>query len=446
MTRQRAILAFLEEMASVNLHGFLISLGGETMAEGYWSPFCAQEPHRMYSVSKSVVSLAIGILAGEGKLSLDDFIVDHFPEWVDENTHPMLREVTIRNMLMMSTCYDRAMYSCLEDEDWTRPFFYGQPTHPAGTLFYYDTSASQVMCALVEKITGEEILAFMEERLFRPIGMDGPKKWLKDRTGTSQGGTGLLLTLRDFSKLADFCMSDGRGLVPEEYLRAATSCLISTRERLSPEERYGYGYQFWQMRRGFCMYGMGGQMALCLPEQQLSLCTTGNTMLSAMGVQPIMDAFFRWLDGLGDLPQDEEDQRLLSQRLAALSLPPLQGDVREDTLRIDLQASALAFNALTIAPDRVIFTLEEGDFALPYAANAWAEGVFPGTQERCVTSAAWEEDGRFRLMCEVKDDFICNMEMIVSLQGDRGALSLNGRLWELVPGWNGTAWGHCARW
>jgi len=174
MTRQRAILNFLDELSGVNLHGFHLSLQGDTIAEGYWAPFHADEPHRMYSVSKSVVSLAIGILAGEGKIGLDDHIVDHFPEWVDGNTHPMLREVTIRNMLMMSTCYDRAQYSCLDDEDWTRPFFYGQPTHPAGTLFFYDTSASQVMCALVEKITGREILAFMEERLFQPLGMRGP--------------------------------------------------------------------------------------------------------------------------------------------------------------------------------------------------------------------------------------------------------------------------------
>lgn len=443
MTRQRAIINFLNELSSVNLHGFLISLDGQNIAEGYWAPFHAEEPHRLYSVSKSVVSLAIGILAGEGKLTLEDHIVDYFPEWVNENTHPMLREVTIRNMLMMSTCYDRAQYTCLVDADWTKPFFYGRPTHPAGTLFHYDTSASQVLCALVEKITGREILTFMEQHLFAPLGMNGPKKWLKDRAGTSQGGTGLLMTLRDFSKLADFCMSDGRDLVPADYLRGATACQITTRERSNPEERHGYGYQFWQMRKGFSMYGLGGQMGICLPEQQLSLCTIGNTMLSGAGVQPIYDVFFRHLDGIAALPSGEDDQRELEQRLQQLILPTVDTISISKTMHIDLQSSSLAFTALTIAPDYLAFRLSEGDVVLPYAVNGWADGIFPSTTERCITSGGWEGEGRFRAICEVKDDFICNMELVVSIKGDRASLCLNGRLWELVNGWNGLAWGCC---
>ena len=80
MTRDRAIMNFLDDMAGVNLHGFRLSLHGEILAEGYWAPFTPEEPHRMYSVSKSAVSLAIGMLAGDGKLRLDDPIVDYFPE------------------------------------------------------------------------------------------------------------------------------------------------------------------------------------------------------------------------------------------------------------------------------------------------------------------------------------------------------------------------------
>lgn len=442
MTRERAIMNFLDDMAGVNLHGFRLSLHGEILAEGYWAPFTPEEPHRMYSVSKSAVSLAIGILAGDGKLRLDDPIVSYFPEWVDERTHPMLREVTIRNMLMMSTCYDRAMYSPLGDRDWTRPFFFGEPTHPAGTLFHYDTSASQVMCALVEKLTGGEILSFLEARLFRPLGMDGQKAWLKDGAGTSQGGTGLLMTLRDFSLLADYCMSDGRGLVPEDYLRDATSRLIATEERSAPEERYGYGYQFWQMRRGFSMYGMGGQMGLCLPEEGLSLCTTGNTMLSGVGVQPIYDGFFRHLAGIGSLPSDPEDAQELSARLASLTLPPVAPARAQDAVRrIRFIRTELPFTGLTIRPEAVVFRMADGDAALPYAVGGWAEGVFPGTTERCITSAAWTEADRFVLRCEVKDSFICSMEMVVSFRGDRGTVRLSGALWELVPGWNGLAWG-----
>ena len=441
MTRERAILGFLDEMEGRGLHGFILTLNGETLGEGYCAPFTKERMHRMYSVSKSVVSLAVGMLADEGRLSLEDRIVDHFPEYVDEHTPALLREVTIRNMLMMSTCYDRAMYAPLEDEDWTKPFFYGEPTHPAGMLFHYDTSASQVMCALVEKLTGEKILSFMQRRLFDRIGMDGEKQWLCDRAGTSQGGTGLSMTLCDFSHLANFCMSDGMGIVSESYLRAATGWQIATQERSAPEERYGYGYQFWRMRRGFYMYGLGGQMALCLPEEGLCLCTTADMMLSSVGVQPIFDAFFNHLAGIGGLPHDAEDAKLLDKRIASLRLPPFEGAPVRGRIRIELERSGLPFEALELLPDGVTFDIGAQRYTLPCAPGVWSGGVFPATDQACIASGGFAADGRFILRCELCDDFVCGMEMIVSFKQDRAALRINGALWECARGWSGLAWG-----
>ena len=442
MTRERAILAFLQELEGRNLHGFLLTLCGETLAEGYYAPFGANQMHRLYSVSKSVVSLAIGILADEGRLSLDDPIVSFFPEWVDTRTPKLLREVTLRHMLTMSTCYDRAQYSPLGDEDWTKPFFDGEPTHPAGTLFHYDTSASQVMCALVERLTGEEILSFMQRRLFDQIGMDGPKKWLKDRAGTSQGGTGLLMTLRDYSRLANFCMSDGQGLISEAYLRAATLWQIATDERAAPEERYGYGYQFWRMREGFFMYGLGGQMALCLPDEQLALCTTADMMLSSVGVQPIFDAFFRHLAGISRLPSDPADAAQLAAVIASLRLPPLPGKRRTgERVHIVLRETQLAMTALTISGDGLIFRIGGRDWTLPCAPGFWQRGVFPGTEQACISSGGWVNENRYVMRCELCDDFVCPMELYLTVNGSRAALRVSSGLWECVSGWSGLAWG-----
>lgn len=396
----------------------------------------------MYSVSKSVVSLSIGILADEGRLSLEDHIVDYFPEWVSEDTPGMLREVTLRHMLTMSTCYDRAQYTPLGDADWTKPFFYGKPTHPAGTLFHYDTSASQVLCALVERLTGEDILSFMQRRLFGPIGMNGPKRWLKDRAGTSQGGTGLLLTLRDFARLACFCMSDGQGIISQGYLRAATGWQIATDERAAPEEKYGYGYQFWRMRKGFYMYGLAGQMALCLPEEQLVLCTTADMMLSSTGVQPIFDAFFRHLSGIGDLPSDAQDAAALRQYISGLQLAPLPGRQTQGRVHIPLQESQLAMTALTLQADGLVFHIDGRDDLLPCVPGQWREGVFPGTTQRCISSGGWVSDNRYVMHCELCDDFVCPMALSLTINGGRAALRVNSGLWECVQGWSGLGWGH----
>lgn len=447
MNREQAILSFLDDLQSLNMHGFLLSLRGETLAEGYWSPFTAQRPHRMYSVSKSVVSLAMGMLAEDGLIRLDDPVVQYFPEYVNEGTEELLRQVTLRHMLTMSTCYDRAMYSPLEDENWTRPFFDGTPTHVPGTLFNYDTSASQVMCALVEKLTGQNILSLMEKRLFAPLGMDGEKRWLKDRAGTSQGGTGLLMTLRDFSRLANFCMSDGQGLISEAYLKEATSMQISTRERSGLEERWGYGYQFWRTRHGFAMYGMGGQMGICIPEKGLSLCTTADLIMDAGGVQPIYDAFFRHLENIDDLPSDAADAQRLAQRLQSLKVPTIGGEKSVGTERQwVMKNAAMAFDALAIGPETVSLRVQGKSYALPYAPDQWMTGAFPVLGEECITSGGWQSPERFMMHCELIGDNSCGLDLHIACRGRRVSVRAASSLWECAPGWDGIAWGEEEAW
>ena len=92
------IAAFMEEMqtSDINFHSVLMLRGNGIFFEKYWEPFNAQKPHRMYSVTKSFVSIAIGCLVDEGKLSLDDRIVDYFPDKLPAQVHPFLRAQTIR--------------------------------------------------------------------------------------------------------------------------------------------------------------------------------------------------------------------------------------------------------------------------------------------------------------------------------------------------------------
>ena len=446
LSREEAILNFLDEVEELNMHGVLLTLNGETLAEGYWKPWQPDQMHRMYSVSKSVVSLAIGMLADDGRLSLNDRVVDYFPRWTNADTNELLRRVTIRDMLRMATCYDRAMYAPFRDEDWTKPFFFGQPTHVPGTVFSYDTSASQVMCALVEQLCGMPILAWMEERLFRPLNMDGKKKWLRDGAGTSQGGTGLLLTLRDFSRLANFCMSDGQGLISTEYLRAATGWQIATDERSGLEERHGYGYQFWQMRQGFSMYGMGGQMAMCLPEKQLCLCTTADLIMDATGVQPLYDAFFRHLSAVDTLPANASMAHKLRIRLEALEVSSLcsKASSHPDTVDVQLNHGTLPFDRLIVRKGEIAFYQEDHAQTLPYGNGNWIPGTFPGTGEACITSGGWTETTRFVLHCELNGDSSCGMTLIVVLQGQEATVRVVSSLREVVQGWQGQDWGQAA--
>ena len=123
----------------VCMHGFILSVGGEIKATATYAPFTEDKPRRMYSSSKTMTALAIAILMGDGKLRLDDHIAGYFTDYLPENPDPRLLRLTIRDMLRMATCYRQTAYREGVDQNWTRPFFTGKPTHEPGTVFHYDT-------------------------------------------------------------------------------------------------------------------------------------------------------------------------------------------------------------------------------------------------------------------------------------------------------------------
>ena len=108
--------------------------------------------------------MAIALLQEEGKLSFDDPIADHFPEYTDENTHPWIRQTTIKNCLQMRTCHAASTYKVDMKSDWVESFFKVAPTHKPGTIFHYDTSAAHTLCALAEKLTGMSMLDYLKEK------------------------------------------------------------------------------------------------------------------------------------------------------------------------------------------------------------------------------------------------------------------------------------------
>lgn len=276
----------------VEMHGFLLSVSGEQKAAAYCAPFDEGRPHRMFSVSKSMVGLAVGILLDEGRIRLSDRLAEYFQDDLPEHPDERLLRLTLRDTLRMATCYERTVYREGVDDDWARAFFLGAPTHEPGTVFHYDTSASQVLGALVRRRSGISVLDFLEARVYRKIGANDQKGWLTDPSGECQGGTGLFLSLRDLEKTALFVMAGGGGLISDDFLKEMTRKQIDTPPDLQPEGSFGYGYQCWRTRAGYAFYGMGGQLAVCCPEKETLFCTAADTRRDKTGVQKIYDAFF----------------------------------------------------------------------------------------------------------------------------------------------------------
>ncbi|MBP3647467.1 MAG: serine hydrolase [Clostridia bacterium] len=438
-----SILRFLDriERERVNLHGFELREGGKIRAEGYYAPFQKGQPHRMYSVSKSMVSLAIGMLEMDGKLSLDDRIVTHFPDKLPPQPDERLLHLTIRDMLRMATCHRKTTYREGIDEDWAATFFTVVPTHEPGAVFHYDTSCSQVLGALVERLSEQKLLDFLDTRLFAPIGADDPKRWLTDPSGVAQGGTGLMMSLRDMAKVAQLAMDGGRGLIPADYLASATAKQIETLMQGNPEERFGYGWQFWRTRDGWAMYGMGGQLAVAHPGSNLLLCTIADTRLDPYGVQRIYNAFFDEIIAHCGETSSDEDGQALANRLANLHVCGVLHDashalLAQGTYQIsddNLQSVQLTQNSV-----RLNWTHAVHEFRWD-TLGAVREDRFCGVP--CLISAGMADCRTLHVQCRLIGDAPCGMDMLFSVENACMTAVLRRSSDPMTAGYDGAFWG-----
>ncbi len=284
----------------IPMHSLLIMKGDKLILEKYYAPYQADTLHRMFSISKSFSALGISLLEDEGKISLDDPIVKYFPEYTNENTHPWIKMTTIKNMLMMCTCHAACTYKVDMKTDWVESFFTVPPTHKPGTVFHYDTSAAHVLCALVEKLSGMDLLSYLKDKAFKYLDFSEDSYMVKDPFGVSMGGSGLMATPMDILKVlylldkkGSVTCSDGqiRTLLNPSFILAATANLSDT-VMTAPiaGEAQGYGMQIWQNEMGgFLLYGMGGQLGISIPDKKMLIVTTADTQGMQGGNQIIYD-------------------------------------------------------------------------------------------------------------------------------------------------------------
>ena len=243
------IISFLKRLEKIEIpiHSMILMRHGKIVAETYYRPYSREELHRMFSVTKSMVSLAIGLLCEEGKLSLEDRIVSYFPEKIPkEGVHPYIAQITIKDMLRMATAHGKTTYKQKETKDWVGTFFCVTPSHLPGKLFSYDTSASHTLAALVEKLSGKELLMYLREKVLDEIGFSSDAYCMKDPMGVSIGGSGMMASSYDMLRVMYLISQggnwQGKQLLPVWYLKEATKKQIDTFAKGPTfEEMQGYG-------------------------------------------------------------------------------------------------------------------------------------------------------------------------------------------------------------
>lgn len=302
--------------------------GKDIFCEGYYAPFHRDFKHRMYSVSKSFVGVAVGLAVEDGLLKLDDPFVKYFPEYLNEKSNDLLKAMTIRDMLTMQTAMTKGVgWFTSGTEDRCEVYFRAPAERVPGTTWTYDSPGSFMLCALVERLTGKPFLEYLKDRFLREAGFSEDAYCIQCPGGHSFGDSGVMCTARDLLAFARFVMDDGRingvPYMDEAFLREATSKQASNDHDGSISYgTYGYGYQIWKAPNdGFAFVGMGDQFAICDREKDFVFIINSDNQGHSPATRAILyHALYENVIGnLGQpLPEDPQSYQELCDYISQL--------------------------------------------------------------------------------------------------------------------------------
>jgi CubicO group peptidase (beta-lactamase class C family) len=324
------LLSFVEALDTIDtMNSVMVLRHGHVIAEGWWAPYDAQSPHSLYSLSKSFTSTAVGLAVAEGKLSVDDEVLKFFSDDAPGEPSANLKSMRVSDLLRMSTGH-QAEPGRKRDEPWARTFLAQPVPFKPGTHFLYNTSATYMLSAIVQKVTGQTVLEYLRPRLFEPLGIEHPT-WEASPQGISAGGFGLSVRTEDIARFGQLYLQkgmwQGKQIVPRAWVDAATA--RQTSNGSSPESDWdqGYGYQFWRCRHGaFRGDGAFGQYCVVMPEQDAVLVITSGVK----DMQAVLNvAWEKLLPAMKPSPTatqaDAEVEKNLRQRLAGLAVKVPEG-------------------------------------------------------------------------------------------------------------------------
>lgn len=293
----KAVEKYLKSMEEEkqDMHSIMILKDGTVVYEKWMSTGNELEPHVLNSVSKTFTSCAVGLAISEGLMNLDDKVISYFPDKLPENVSENLASMTVRNLLTMNTGHEKDPSKLRDKEqDWEKAFLATPVPRKPGTIFCYNSLATYMLSAIVQKVTGEKIADYLYPRLFRPLGINNVN-WLESPTGVNAGGWGLYLKTEDLAKLGQLLLQngvwEGKQILPAEWVREMSSKQVdcvpagSNTDKL-PELRkdpvkqdwvQGYGYQMWRCRHNaFRADGAYGQYIIVIPDRNVVIVTTAN--------------------------------------------------------------------------------------------------------------------------------------------------------------------------
>ena len=295
---------------SITLHSIMILKHGEVVYEKWLNGQDAATPHPMFSVSKTFTATAVGLAINEGKLNLNDPVVKFFPDKLPAEPSDNLKAMTVRDLLTMTCGHDVEPSSANRDSvDWVEGFLSWPVVHKPGEYYLYNSIGTYMLSAIVQQVTGEKLIDYLDTRLFQPLHINRPE-WEESPQGINCGGWGLSLKTEDMAKMGQLFLQkgmwNGKQIVPAEWLKEMSSYQVPSAPsgtRFEDLEKaglnkdnnewvQGYGYQMWICRHNaFRADGFAGQYIMVFPDRDAVLVLTTSSSL----YQPYMDLIWEYL-------------------------------------------------------------------------------------------------------------------------------------------------------
>lgn len=280
---------FIHEIISrkLNVLGVVVRQHGVLCSSFFWSDSDVLR-YNINSCTKSITSMAMGIAAEEGILSLEEKPAEIFPDCLPEAPQQWLLDMTILDMLKMTTGHNKSLLPRIgRDENpetnWVKLCFSEPLAYPPGTCFQYNNMGTYLCSVILQDRTGMTMRDWLKPRLFDPLRIQNPQ-WFTCPRGYTQGMGGLFLTTEELSRIGQLCLNGGRWngaqLVPAEYLNMATTCQSKGVWTATPTADFssGYGYGFWMNANvpGYRGFGNDGEHFIVLPQYDAVIAITSH--------------------------------------------------------------------------------------------------------------------------------------------------------------------------
>ncbi len=270
-----------------NIVGITVLKDGKLEYENYFNGCNSSSTIHIYSVTKSIISVLIGIAIDKGYIkSIDQKILDFFPEYIVKDKDTTIQNITLKDMMTMTTPYKHEVDPYIEyftSNDFAQfalDSIGGKGR--IGDFRYAPLVGPDILSAIIVRVTKKSVLDFAKEYLFSPLEINVDKNivfnsqeeqfafyeatnisgWVVDKTGLNTAGWGLTLTARDMAKIGQLYLN--KGIYNNKQVVSTKWIEESTKEHSRWEEvNLPYGYLWWinnGEEHGYTAIGDGGNI------------------------------------------------------------------------------------------------------------------------------------------------------------------------------------------